>query len=208
MQSATADVNAGVVSYRTMLAFAIDSRNMANAEAAIAGLNGILPMKLKVRFDDKEYARQTRTAYLIACPVCDEESPIESEHIKTRITTPALGGYWSEVDPDLVRTTRYLTCGAKSKGKVCGAEIEIPDNDADDRVVAVPAEDVPESADRAGVAYAPLPPVISSLHDQSLHAAHYWAWVRIVLGLIENQLRAFRESVSTAHEVETEGEAE
>lgn len=195
MQSATSDVNAGIIAYRTMLIFAIDNKNQANAEAAIGAINGILPAALKVRFDDDEYRAQTRDVYLIECPECGHETEIKTSLIKTRLASPGLGT-WNSVDPGLVRTVQYLTCGGRRRGKACGREITVNGND--DRIILAHAADAKAEPGEPAVAYAPLPPVIGSLHDESLHGQHFWSWVRIVMALLENQLRAFRESVAAA----------
>ena len=208
MQSATSDVNGAIIEYRRMLVYAIDRRNLANAEIALMALNGILPDTLKLRFDSTEYDRQESDVYLIACPKCKTEVRVEPDAVHTRLTSAGMG-QWNWTDPGLVSMERYMACTAVGRGKKpCGAPIIVRDED----LVAVPAMDAGMDADgpAAGggggqaqlVTFAPERPNISGLNDQLLREDEYWTWVRVVTALIENQLREFRHSVSADQELE------
>lgn len=205
MQSATSDVNGAIIEYRRMLVYAIDRRNLANAEIALMALNGVLPEVLKLRFDSAEYAKQESDVYLIACPKCKTEVRVEPDAVRTRLTSGGMG-QWNLTDPGLVSTERYMACTAVGSGKKpCGESIIVKDED----MVVMPAMDAAldagapaDSGGQAAVTFAPERPDISGLNDQLLREDEYWTWVRIVTALLENQLREFRHSVSADQDVE------
>lgn len=205
MQSATSDVNAGVLEYRRMLVIAIDRQNLTNAETAISALIGILPSDLKPRFNDEAYRQQTTDVYLITCPTCKAEVQVRDADIRVRMKSGGMG-VWNHVDPRLVSSEQYITCPEKKKDKVCGAAIVLHWDD----ITIVPASDAMAAAAEAGgggkgemshaIVFAPERPRIQSLNDQMLRGPEYWTWVRVVAGILENQLREFRASVSVPEE--------
>lgn len=202
MQSATSDVNAGVLEYRRMLVFAIDRQNIINALTAIFALNGILPPELKLRFNDEEYRRQTTDQYLATCPACKTEVPVTEDVIRIRLKSAGMGA-WNSVDPNLVSRERYMVCPElKAGGATCGTAIPIR---YDDLTIVTPTDAADAAANAAAgtnealpapVVFAPTLPSIQNINDQMLMAPEFWARVRAIAALLENQLREFRVSVS------------
>lgn len=180
-----------------MLVFAIDRENIKNAEIAISALIGILPPELKPRFDDDGYGQQTTDVYLAKCLHCRAEVPVERMLQGIR-AHPALARYAS-IDPGLVEKYAYIHCTAPKKdGEPCGAEIVIWKH----KLKRIPAADahLPEDGDNTNVhpiLFLPRRPRIRSLNEQMLRSSEYWDWVRIVAQGLEDQLRRFRDSVST-----------
>lgn len=198
MQSATSDVNGAIIEYRRMLVYAIDRRNMANAEIALMALNGVLPEALKLRFDSTEYDRQESDVYLVTCPVCKSEVRVESDAVRTSLASAGMGA-WNWTDPGLVSVVKDMACPELGPAKKpCGASIVI----RDDVLTSIPAADAEmddvgaDGASRPTVVFAPERPSMAGLNDQLLREDEYWTWVKTVTALIENQLREFRHSVS------------
>lgn len=192
MQSATSDVNAGILEYRRMLTYAQSTHNISGAISSIRALNGILPPELQLRFNNEGYREQESDIFWLKCPACKGEAELDFRRTYTKVSTPRGMGQYTGVDPELHTYRVYYDCTAERDGKPCGNPIQVIHDEEHMRIV--PASEVHDG--RFAVKFAPEMPRMDSLYDQMQRGGVFWDWVSLVGALLETQLRLFRKSMS------------
>lgn len=181
MQSATSDVNTAVMMWRQVLVNGITYRNKINIVTALNNLNSILPAELSLIFDSGAYQDATKIKYFVVCPKCEKENYIESSKISVRIPDPGLSTLWSShlTGYDFSKPKRFMNCFE------CKIELNLSS-------LPYRLKDPGIDANRI----CPEQPHTNSTIDTIFNESHFWIWVKLVSGKLENQFREFRDTKS------------
>ncbi|MDA8008436.1 MAG: hypothetical protein MPK62_00045 [Alphaproteobacteria bacterium] len=172
-QSATADVNSAVVTYRAKLLAAYETGHWTNAVLFVNTINGLLPPNLKFKFGHES----TRGTRYVICPA--GESCTKGGEIPYGEDLIHVDRYYGGLRPSICgnRPRRYIECE-------CGKRVYIDEGMIDIRVTQADLMD-PNSIIKKPPSLAPPAPM-QTFRD----------WFSMILPLIEDRCRKWREQVS------------
>ena len=179
-QSATADVNVGIMRAREVFIDGLIKGIPYLVLAAIDSFNGCLPPELKIRYiTEKQYRQRITPKNTVECPTCSIEIPLNMDRII--ITTPKISKRQALV---LQKPTqvRYVICVD------CNKKVFI-DLDKSLSFTTIPKSKFEEE-------FISRPPNMNTIYDRAMNRIAFEKWASSIWGIIEDRNRQFRNMYS------------
>ena len=179
-QAAIPDINVSIIRYREYLLKSRIDKDPAGVWFAIQGLNGLLDPDFKITFVPRQqYELQLRAQHITHCH-CGVDISFDPVQVKARPAGWAMRAAGRKTRPTL--QVKCVACGDWQHIDFATSDIA--------KVVKSPLD----------VKDLPYPPQHSSMSDLIYNEYDFWRWLDLVMYVMEDRLRKFREKYRVSAE--------